>query len=793
MTNGSAYEHLRIEKEPLVNDRRRITRKIPLSTRDDLRAHGQRIGRELAIATETARLQPGSEDGRFVFKLNYSGNLDFSNLNKHGVEFVCQEDQTSCVVFASEQGLAEFADHLSRLGVPDGEELTYLQILIALEGVGNWSRADRESWAINRFGLPAGESFKLDVELWPLGMAQSPERVQMLGAFEQWLATQGIRQIDRINRDSLVLYRLGINRPQTDILFEHRDVRIIDLPPRTGITYPQINCPIDHLPETIPAPPAKAPRVCILDSGVNSNHPLLRSAFGEAESFIEGQDSEDGAGHGTAVAGIALYGDLEDCLSANHWKPEFWLYSGKVMTKAQNSDDAVFDEKTIEQSIENAVAYFSGDLGCRIFNLSIGNENAPYDGRHISPIAYTLDRLAREYNLLFIVSTGNFRGTESLPKADWRAEYPEYLLANESVIIDPAPALNVLTVGALANHTASANEQRYGEREINELSPASEDQPSPFTRHGPSIKGAIKPDLLAHGGNLASPMRQQGDQWRKIDRRLGVLTLNNNFLGETLLKDISGTSFSAPYITHLAGRLLGYYPSASANLLRALLVNHADVPEACYFAFPQALHCRVCDVVGYGKVNIDTLFRSTEDTVVLLAEDAIANNTHQFYELPLPDSFLRGNRAKRQVRVTLAYCPPVRTTRLDYCATKLSFRLVKGKSLEEVQRHFNQELKNETDTIPDSSSSNRNISSQDREKCTVQSSVWEFKQLKPGIKWYVVVTRQDKEWGSHLCGEIENYALVVSVNDRDNQEARLYTQIQARIREQIRARVRLEQ
>lgn len=137
MADDSAYEHLRIEKEPLVNDRRRITRKIPPPKRDDLRAHGQRISGELAIATETARLQPGSEDGRFVFKLNYSGNLDFSNLNKHGVEFVSQEDQTVCVIFASEQGLAEFADHLSRLGVPYGEELTYLQILIALEGVGN--------------------------------------------------------------------------------------------------------------------------------------------------------------------------------------------------------------------------------------------------------------------------------------------------------------------------------------------------------------------------------------------------------------------------------------------------------------------------------------------------------------------------------------------------------------------------------------------------------------------------------------------------------------------------------
>ena len=565
---------------------------------------------------------------------------------------------------------------------------------------------------------------------------------------------------------------------------------MIDLPPRTGISYQQTNVAVDQLPVEIPAPAPGAARICILDSGINSNHPLLRSSFGEAESFIEGQGTEDEAGHGTGVAGIALYGDLEACVAANHWKPEFWLYSGKIMTKADGSDDAVFDPKTIEQTIEKAVSYFAGEKGCRIFNLSIGNENSPYDGRHIRGLAYTLDRLAREYNILFVVSAGNFRGTQNLPN-DWRAEYPEYVLADESLIIDPATALSALTVGSLASHTANANEQRYGEKEINNLSPASEDQPSPFTRHGPSIKGAIKPDLMAHGGNIASPMRRQGEQWRKDARRLGVLTLSHDFIGATLLKDISGTSFAAPYITHLAGRLLNLYPNASANLLRALLVNHADIPAPCYAAFPQELHEHIRKVVGYGKVNSDTLFRSTEYEVVLMAEDAIQNDTHLFYELPLPESYLRSNRATRQLRVTLAYCPPVKTTRMEYVATKISFRLVKGATLEEVQRHFNQTLKKDVDTISDSSTTNRQIGSAEREKCTVQSSIWQFKQLSPKHKWFVVVTRQDKEWGVPLCNEVEDYALAVTVSDRENQQVKLYTQIQARIREQARERIRL--
>jgi hypothetical protein len=304
-------------------------------------------------------------------------------------------------------------------------------------------------------------------------------------------------------------------------------------------------------------------------------------------------------------------------------------------------------------------------------------------------------------------------------------------------------------------------------------------------------KGTIKPDLVAHGGNLAMSVQQYYGQPRPSHQRLGVLTLNHSFMGAALLKDISGTSFSAPFITHLAGRLLGFYPKASANLLRAVLVNHADLPPACRVVFPDGLNKHLRQVVGYGKVNADTLFRSTEAQVVLLAEDAIANDTHQFYELPLPDQFLRGNRATRRLRVTLAYCPPVRTTRLEYVATKFSYRLVEGNSLEEVQRHFNQALKKEVETIADSRALNREITAQEREKGTVQSSIWTFKQLKPAGKWFIIVTRQDKDWGEALCNELENYALVATVSDRDNQEVQLYTQIQARIREQVRARVRL--
>lgn len=68
-------------------------------------------------------------------------------------------------------------------------------------------------------------------------------------------------------------------------------------------------------------------------------------------------------------------------------------------------------------------------------------------------------------------------------------------------------------------------------------------------------------------------------------RGLGVLSCHHQFQGNTLFKELSGTSFAAPYITHLAGRLLNEYPEMSANMLRAMLVNHASVSQEMTQAF----------------------------------------------------------------------------------------------------------------------------------------------------------------------------------------------------------------
>lgn len=791
------YQHLSIAKESLQNPRRTRQFNIPRTQRADLRLHGRVLSEQLRSIKQLATPQiPGKDnDGRYILKLQYTGMLDIAHLDRHGIEFVSQEDKTICIAFADERGIALFEEHLSQLG---NNHITYQQILTALDSVDIWSNEDRKSWSIQQYGFPESDVFGLDIELWPVETTMHPSRTRICREFEDWLHENAIHRLDRINLDSLLMYRVRVNLEQAEKLLNHRDVRLVDRLPLSGISYERLDRDINLIPERIPSPSLNAAKICILDSGINTAHPLLRSAIAESASFVVDEDEFDHCGHGTAVAGIALYGDVEACDASNFWQPSLWLYNGKVLNSLGE-----FDTSTIETTLNHAVEYFV-NLGCRVFNLSLGNTNAPYDGKHIRGIAYLLDVLARRHNILFVVSAGNFSGSSDpdVPQESWRAEYPSYLIHNSSVIIDPAPALNVLTIGSYARHNATFDAQRRPD-EISHLSPAGELQPSPFTRHGPSVKGAFKPEVVAHGGNFAAPMRHDGGQWRAHARGLGVLSCHHQFQGNTLFSEQSGTSFSAPYISHLAGRLLNEYPDISANMLRAMLVNHAELTTQmentfsvevgdAYKAEPATRHRSVIrDVVGYGMIEEDSLYRSSEEVVVMMCEEQIENDKHQFFELPLPASFLRTQRAVRELHITLAFSPAVRTTRLDYVATQISFRLVKGTSLQEVQQYFNHDIQDGTDSRNDDATSNRSITAQQRDHGTLQSSSWTFKSRSPNEKWFVVVTRNDREWGASLNNQYESYALVVTATDRENAEANLYAEIEARIREQERSRARI--
>lgn len=74
-----------------------------------------------------------------------------------------------------------------------------------------------------------------------------------------------------------------------------------------------------------------------------------------------------------------------------------------------------------------------------------------------------------------------------------------------------------------------------------------------FTRTGSGVNGAIKPEFVDYGGNLAVVQQIGGRPRWNSNRALNEPTLNNTL--EKVFKGWQGTSFSAPHVTHIAARL----------------------------------------------------------------------------------------------------------------------------------------------------------------------------------------------------------------------------------------------
>lgn len=631
--------------------------------------------------------------------------------------------------------------------------------------------------------MPEATPFLLDIELWPLE-DHKDERTQLWQTFEAWLTEHGIEKLDSVKHSGLTLYRVRCDHSQVERLLHYRDVRTVDLPPRYGLELQLFHADIQNLPEIQP-PAENAPGVVILDSGLTTGHPLLASAVGDSQSYLPNKDATDENGHGTHVAGLALYGDIEGTIRERRLVPELRLFSGKILDE-NNENNTGF----VENQITEAVQYFHDTYSCKIFNLSFGDQNKPYIGGHIKGIAYTLDTLSRKFGVLFVVSSGNVLCSQ-LSALEWKNNYPNYLWLEDWALLDPAPALNALTVGSLARYDQTINSQRHA-NDPAEIPIARRDQPSPFSRRGPSVGGAIKPELVAYGGNWAVNTRAGTNTL--VRNSLGELSTNNGFVDGRLFAEQSGTSMATPQVAHLAARLLYEHPQADPNLLRTLLVAHASIPKASRELCAEDTEAlrKIC---GYGYIDTRALLRSLENEVTLLAEARIENKRHHFYEVPIPDEFVGAGHRLREITVSLAYTPYVRSTRIAYKATRIDFKVVPATDLNHVSTMFNRATEQD-DYENIAELSNPNVSAKTRGKGTVQTATWQFKRfIKSSVlrnnRLFVVITRNDYPWGEPHSATEESYSLVVCLRDRENEQAQLYSEIRSRLQTRTRARARV--
>ena len=777
-----SYEHLPLERETPLTERHSM--RFPgIRPPADVKGHGARLVERLAHAQLALAENIGGFDSRKLLKIRLrAGDKSVPSLDAiPGVEIVSQEAESIVLAFATEEGMAAFESRLTTLA-RDGTVIRQ-DLLFVIEDFDHWTAEDRTGSALREQGFPDTTTFMLDVELWP--QERKDRREAMADSFLNWLNERGIERLDEIRQPSLVMVRVGCNQLQAAQVLLHRDVRTVDLPPRLGLDVALLRTDINAFP-LLSAPAHDAPAIAVLDAGLSSGHSLLGAAVGDAQGYVIPHRRAEDTGphwHGTFVGGLALYGDVESCIRRKQFSPQLRLFSGKVF-----ADDGEDQTQFVEKAVEEAVRYLHSEYGCRVFNLSYGDLNKIYDGRHVRGLAYTLDRLTRELGILFVVPTGNLSSTD-LPD-DARDQYPNYLFQQHTRLLDPATSINALTVGGISQLEATRDAQRHP-NSIEDHVLARRNQPFPLTRIGPSINGAIKPDVVEHAGNIALRRNSNSSSSNGIRHDgLGVLSLHGGFATGAAFKEDIGTSYAAPQVAHKAARLLAELPTASHNLLRALLGVHARWPQACEKLLKadgkSENRDRLLQLIGYGQVDDAALYRSLDNTVTLLAEESIGKDKHHFYELPLPESMWATGRGLREVAVALAYSPAVRTTRLDYRHTKLWFHLVIAQSLEEVTQAYR---RNREEGMGEHING-RWLSNKVRKHGSLQVSRWQFKQAPTkGKKMFVVITRQDNAW-SDVQEDQEPYALAVVVEDRGQLNVPLYAQVRTILESRVQLRQR---
>lgn len=770
------YEHLNLVRLP----ERLARRKRPgfgSAPGRDPSTHASKLSGELdtAVETQRKRRKPEFVDPALILRVQMTGSFLEEDWEQLGLTVVSSDRDQTLVLFSSSDDMQEFRARLQAYqggARPERKAAPYNSFISSIEKIGTVEPKDRIGIRFREEGFAELSDFDenaeyvVDLELWDVGRRSLREK--KLSEISQYVEGRNGEIFDQYIGPSISMLRIKSTGALLRTLLAVEEIALIDLPPEPDIeTGEALSLTLDQVPP-LSGIPDDAPVIGIIDSGVN-DHPFFQDIIAGAIGVPDTLGTADDWGHGTRVSGVAIFGDIRTQLNSEMLSRSARLCSAKVV-----NDQGKFDDRRLVPSqMREAITTLNERFGCRIFVVALGDTKRPYKGGKIGTWAATLDELARELDILIVVSSGNRspRGGNRLEQAV--TEYPGYLLEENNGFLEPAGAMNVLTVGALSHGEGiddSVAEHVYV-RPITR-----EDEPSPFSRVGPGIGGAIKPDLVDVGGTLVfDPMvarLRPGDELPSA----GVLTLSHKFI-DSLFTARSGTSYAAPRVAFGAAQILTRFPTASANLLRALLVGSAEVPDAAYEKLSPVSSDAVLRVCGHGRFDLERAAFSDDARVVLYAEDELEIDHFAVYQLPIPEPFQ--GAGSRAVRVTLAYDPPVRHTRTDYAGTGMSFRLIRGCDPDQIFEHFRQRPKGEE--IPEIAPRFQCALEPKptvREKGTVQCASKTFKRSieQYGNDYYLVV-RCEGGW----AGEIgpQSYAIVVELSHQS--EIRLYEQIRQRV------------
>lgn len=408
-----------------------------------------------------------------------------------------------------------------------------------------------------------------------------------------------------------------------------------------------------------------APVVCLLDTGVNNQHPLIAPALpsGDLHTYNPAWGKHDCRRHGTSMAGLALLGDLTPLLLSN--EPVVIQHALESVKMFPPVSATPHDPDLYGAVTEEVVARVEINAANRPRTFALSITGAEHTTGRPSQWSAKIDELAfgPEHPRLFVLAAGNIR------VACFATNYPS--LNDTSAAEDPSQSWNALTVGAFTTKTVISDPIVSNTH----VPIAASGDLSPVSRTSLLWSGTwpIKPDVVCEGGNYGAPPNGEGDPLDDL-QLLTTFALPQNRPFTTFGDTCSAVADAA----RICACILAHDPTLWPETVRGLIVHSAEWTDAMQsHVADKAVKGQWRTVLrryGYGVPDLARALYSSQNDVSIIVEDSlqpfhkpkknskgnpnssVVMNEMNVHGLPWPkEEFLQLQDAQARCKVTLSY------------------------------------------------------------------------------------------------------------------------------------------
>ncbi|MDY6990811.1 MAG: S8 family peptidase [Thermodesulfobacteriota bacterium] len=556
---------------------------------------------------------------------------------------------------------------------------------------------------------------------------------------------------------------------------------------------------MEDLRDRVTPPSGDFPVACLLDTGVNRAHPLLIDYLDDSDmhAYDPSWNITDHQGHGTEMAGLALYGDLVEVLTgAGPVQLTHNLESVKILPPRGQNPPHLYGDITAESI---ARAEVQNPVQNRVVCLTVSATDDRDRGRPSSWSA-RIDNLCSgsddDFQRLVVVAAGN-------TPADDRHHYPHSNMSDFG-IHDPGQSWNAITVGAFTEK-GQIDPAEYPGWSV--IAPISDLSPCSSTSMTWQRPWPTKPDVVFEGGNMAiNPVDGNADYMESLQ-------LLSTYFRHTIKPFVTtgDTSAATALATRMAAVLMAQYPDYWPETIRALLVHSAEWTEKMLERFsPQKKkdYENLLRYSGYGVPDLNRALWSAENTVTLIAQDSLqpfekrdsryVTRDLNLHQIPWPAEVLQElGETEVEMRVTLSYfieSNPARRgwgRKYSYASHGLRFDVKRPlERLDAFRQRINQKARDEERGRSTESPADTEwvLGPNLRKHGSIHSDTWRgtaaslaergYVAVYPVIGWWRESPRHQR-WNKRA-----RYSLVVSIRSPET-DVELYSAVQNIIRQPV--------